>query len=77
MTEKPDIMVQKDQCTPMFTAALILIAKTWKQLKCPLTDEWIKKIYYIYMQWNTAQPQKKRNNIICSNMDGPRDYHTK
>ena len=60
MTEKPDIMVQKDQCTPMFTAALILIAKTWKQLKCPLTDEWIKKIYYIYMQWNTAQPQKKK-----------------
>ena len=32
----------------MFTAALFTIAKTWKQLKCPLTDEWIKKMWYIY-----------------------------
>ena len=35
-------------CTPMFIAALFTIAKTWKQLKCPLTDEWIKKMWYIY-----------------------------
>ena len=32
----------------MFTAALFTIAKTWKQSKCPLTDEWIKKMWYIY-----------------------------
>ena len=32
----------------MFTAALFTIAKTWKQLKCPLTEEWIKKMWYIY-----------------------------
>ena len=32
----------------MFIAALFTIAKTWKQLKCPSTDEWIKKIRYIY-----------------------------
>ena len=32
----------------MFTAALIIIAKTWKQTKCPSTDEWIKKMWYIY-----------------------------
>ena len=32
----------------MFTAALFTIAKTWKQPKCPLTDEWIKKMWYIY-----------------------------
>ena len=31
----------------MFTAALFTIAKTWKQLKCPSTDEWIKKMWYI------------------------------
>ena len=30
----------------MFIAALCTIAKTWKQPKCPLTDEWIKKTYY-------------------------------
>ena len=38
----------KDTCTPMFTAALFAIAKTWKQPKCPLTEEWIKKMWYIY-----------------------------
>ena len=34
--------LEKDTCTCMFTAALFTIAKTWKQPKCPLTDEWIK-----------------------------------
>ena len=34
----------------MFIAALFTIAKTWKQPKCPLTDEWIKKIWYMYTQ---------------------------
>ena len=38
-------MVQKDTCTPTFTAALFIIAKTWKQRKCLLTDEWIKKMW--------------------------------
>ena len=37
-------MVQKDTCTPMFTAALFTIAKTWKQSRCPSTEEWIKKM---------------------------------
>ena len=41
-------IIQKDTCTPMFIAALFTIASTWKQPKCPLTDEWIKKIWYIY-----------------------------
>ena len=42
-------MIQKDTCTPMFIAALFTKAKTWKQPKCPSTDEWIKKMWYIYM----------------------------
>ena len=41
-------MVQKDTCTPMFTAALFTITKTWEKPKCPLTEEWIKKMWYIY-----------------------------
>ena len=40
-------MVQKDTCTPVFIAALFTIAKTWKQPKWPLTNEWIKKMWYI------------------------------
>ena len=37
-------LVQKDICVPMFTTALFTIAKIWKHTKCPLTDEWIKKM---------------------------------
>ena len=41
-------IIQKDTCTPMFIAALFIIARSWKQPKCPSTDEWIKKMWYIY-----------------------------
>jgi hypothetical protein len=37
----------RDTCTPMFITALFTIAKLWKQLKCPTTDKWIKKMWYI------------------------------
>ena len=40
-------IIQKDTCTPMFTAALFTINKTWKQLKSPLTGEWVKNMWYI------------------------------
>uniref|UniRef100_A0A8D1AKM2 DUF1725 domain-containing protein n=1 Tax=Sus scrofa TaxID=9823 RepID=A0A8D1AKM2_PIG len=44
----------------MFIAALFTIAKTWKQPKCPLTDEWIKKMWYIYaMEYYSAIKKKK------------------
>ena len=42
-----EIKIEKDTCTPMSTAALFTIARTWKQARCPLTDEWIKKSWYI------------------------------
>ena len=38
----------KDICSPMFIAALFIIARTWKQLRCLSTKEWKKKIWYIY-----------------------------
>ena len=48
-------MAQKDKCTPVFIAALFTIAKTWKQPNCPPTEEWIKKMWYIYtMEYNSA-----------------------
>ena len=48
-------MVQKDTCTPMFTAALFKIAKTWKQPERPSTEEWIKKMWFIYtMEYYSA-----------------------
>ena len=47
--------VEKDTCIPFFTAALFTIARTWKQPRCPLTDERIKKLWYIYtMEYYSA-----------------------
>ena len=66
--------IQKDVCTPMFIAALFTIAKTWKQFKCSSTDEWIMKMWYIYI--SECYSAIKRN-AICSNIVGPRDHHTK
>ena len=51
-------LIRKDTCTPRFTAALFTIAKTWKQPKCPLTDEWIKKMWYIYIYIHTQWDKK-------------------
>ena len=54
-------IIQKVSCTRMFIAALFTISRTWKQPKCPSTDEWIKKIWHIYtMKYYSAI---KRNEI--------------
>ena len=43
-----ETIIEKHIHTPLFTAALFTIAKTWKQLKCPSTDEGLKKLRYVY-----------------------------
>ena len=43
-----EIKIEKDTCIPLFTATLFTISRTWKQPRCPLSDEWIKKLCYIY-----------------------------
>ena len=61
------LLIQKDPYTPTFIATLFMIAKTWKKHKCPSTEEWIKKMWYIYtMEYYSAI--KKRNSAICGNM---------
>ena len=55
-------IIPKNTCTPMFTAALFTIARTWKQPKCPSTEEWIKKMWYLCtMEYYSAI---KRNKIV-------------
>ena len=39
--------IERDTCTPMFIAALFIIARTWKQPRCPSADEWIRRLWYI------------------------------
>ena len=47
--------IERDTCIPLFIAALFTIARTWKQPRYPLTDEWIKKLWYIYtMEYYSA-----------------------
>ena len=60
--EKMKSLIRKDTCTPMFIAALFTIARTWKQPKCPSTDEWIKKMCYTYtVEYYSAI---KKNEIL-------------
>ena len=48
-------MKEKEMCTPIFIATLFTIARTWKQPRCPSTDEWIRKLWNIYtMEYYSA-----------------------
>ena len=48
-TDLDKTIIQKDTCTSMFIESLFTVAKIWKQLKCPLTDKWIKKMWCVYI----------------------------
>ena len=57
--------IQKDTCTPMFTAALFTIARTWKQPRYPSTDEWIKKMWYLYtMEYYSAEKRNTFESVL-------------
>ena len=63
-------IVQKDTCTPIFTAALFTIVRTWKQVKCPLVDEWTKKMWYIYtMEYYSAIKMNEIESSVEAWMD--------
>ena len=57
--------IERDTCTPMFIAALFTIARTWKQPRCPLADEWIRKLWYIStMEYYSAVKKNAFESVL-------------
>ena len=75
--KNPKTSIQKNVCTPMFTAVLFTIAKIWKQPKCPSIWEWIKKAV-VHLHNRILPSSKKEETIsLCDSMDGPGEYYNK
>ena len=81
-THEKKIIIWKNICIALFTAALFTLVRKWKQLKHPSTEEWTKvKCVCVYTHIHTyyeilVSHSKELNNKICSNMEEPRDFHT-
>ena len=57
--------IERDTCTPVFIAALFIIARTWKQPRCPSADEWIRKLWYIYtMEYYSANKKNTFESVL-------------
>ena len=57
--------IERDTCTPMFIAALFLIARTWEQPRSPSADEWIRKLRYIYtMEYYSAIKKNTFESVL-------------
>ena len=62
--------IEKDTCIPLFTAAVFIIARTWTQLTSPSTDEWIKKLWYIYaMEYYSARKRNTFESVLMRLMN--------
>ena len=56
---------ERHTCIPLFFAALFTIARTWKQLRCPAMDEWIKKLWYVYtMEYCSAIKRNAFESVL-------------
>ena len=57
--------LEKDTCIRLFTAALCKLATTWMQPRCPMTDEWIKKLWYIYtVEYYSVIKRKEFESVL-------------
>ena len=60
-----EIRIERDTCTPMFIAALFIIARTRKQPRCPSADEWIRQLWYIYtMEYYSAVKKNSFESVL-------------
>ena len=57
--------IERDTCTPMFVTTLFIIARTWKQPRCPSADEWTRKLWYIYtMEYYSAIKKNTFESVL-------------
>ena len=56
--------IERDTCTPMLTAALFTIARTWRQPRCPSAHEWIRKVSYIYTMGSYSGMKKNPSESV-------------
>jgi len=62
-----ETIIERDTCTPMFISALFIIARSWKQSRCPSADEWIRKLWYIYtMEYYSAIKKNTFESVLMS-----------
>ena len=68
-----ETIIEKDTRTPVFIAALFTIARTWKQPRCPPTNKWIKKLWYIYiMEYYSTRRRNAFESLLMKWMNlGP------
>ena len=71
------VLMHRGTRTPMFIETLSTIAKLWKDPKCPSTDKWVKKMWFIYTMGYYLAMRKNEKLSICNNVDGSGGYYAK
>ena len=63
-------IIPKDDCTPIFIAAVFTKARTWEQPECLSTEKWVRRCGAC-IQWNITPPYKEQNCAVYTDVDGP------
>ena len=74
--KNPETQIQKNLCTPMFIAAQFIIAKCWKQPRCPSVNEWIKKLVHLHNEILHIR-KKEETPTLHNSMDGTGEHYAK
>ena len=70
--------IERDMYTPMSITALFIVARTWKQPRCPSADEWKRKLWYIYtMEYYSAIKKNTFVSVLMRWMNGSQLYRAK
>ena len=62
-------IIQKNTCTPVFIAAVFIIARSWKQPKCLSTNKWIKMWYIFTMEYYSAKKRNESGSFVATWLD--------